>query len=50
MAEDWGTPPWEIEEADGSLWWAARWSLYRQEQSKASEDRLKASRKGDRGR
>ncbi len=29
MSDEWGTPPWVIEAAKGSLKWAARWAAYR---------------------
>lgn len=31
MAEAWGVPPWEIEDAEGSLMWANRWAFYRKQ-------------------
>ena len=38
MAEAWGTPPWEIMAHPGSLKWAARFALYRQEVADARDD------------
>jgi hypothetical protein len=31
MAEAWGCPPWEIEDADDGAYWATRWGVYQDE-------------------
>lgn len=41
MAEEWGTPPWVIMTAPGSLMWAARWAAYRKEVAWVQEERNK---------
>ena len=41
MADEWGTPPWEIEAAKGSLRWAARWAAYRKEVAWVQEEKNK---------
>ncbi len=38
MAEEWGTPPWNISQAPGSLMWAARWAAYRKEVAWVQEE------------
>ena len=35
MAKDWGTPPWELMQAPGSVRWAARWSAYKRAEAEA---------------
>lgn len=37
MAKEWGTPPWEIVNAPGSMRWAARWSAYKQAEAAAKK-------------
>lgn len=41
MAEEWGTPPWEIMRAPGSLMWAARRAFYKKQLHWAKEQRDK---------
>ena len=41
MAEEWGTPPWEIVKAPGSLRWAARWSAYKKAEAAARPKPMK---------
>lgn len=45
-AEAFGTPPWEIVDAPGGLWWLARWHRLRQKQYEKEQDDLEALRNG----
>lgn len=41
MAEEWGTPPWEIAHAPGSVKWAARRAVYHKELAWVREQQSK---------
>jgi hypothetical protein len=40
MAEEWGTPPWAIED-ELSLLWSIRWQAWKAETSRATRDKRK---------
>lgn len=48
LAEAWHTPPWDIEDGAGSQIWAARYSVYHEEQAKIR--RVQEKRASDRNR
>ena len=39
MAEEWGTPPWEIVNAKGSLMWASRRAFYKRQAKWVQDNR-----------